>query len=103
MTERGRRLFGLKTGIPSVTNHHAIHDLSGVTAGEGTKNGELFAIQLFARAIDLRETMVSVDDRSRIAGKMFTAASYRRCSQSRVKRPVVSDHLLNRLPITASP
>ena len=29
MTERGRRFLGLETGIPAVTNHHAIDDLFG--------------------------------------------------------------------------
>ena len=100
MTERGGRFFGLKARIPSVTNHHAIHDLFGVTAGEGAKHGELFPIQLFAGAINFRQTVVSVDDRSGIAGKMFTAAGYRRCSQTRVKRTGVPDDLLDRLPIT---
>src|SRR5205085_8535640 len=100
MAERRRRFFWLQARIPSVTNHHSIPGLFGRNAGEGAKHGQLFPIQLVAGAINFRQTVVSVDDRSGIAGKMFTAAGYRRCSQTRVKRTGVPDDLLDRLPIT---
>src|SRR5438093_8530473 len=98
MTERRRCFLLFETGIPPVANHHAIDNMalrsSRTAAGKSAEDCQLFAIQLFASTIDLRQTVMGIDDGSRIAGKMFSAAGYSRSAQRVVKGSRVPDHLL---------
>src|SRR6266699_2547248 len=106
MTERGRRFLLFETGIPPVTNHHAIDNMglrsSRIAARKSTEDCEFFAIQLFPSAIDFRQTVMGIDDGRRIAGEMFPAAGYPRSTQRAVERSRVPDYLLHRFSVTAT-
>src|SRR5438552_13994022 len=106
MTERRRCLFLFETGIPAVTNHHAIDNIvlgsSRTIARKSAEDCEFFAIQLFTGTIDFRQTMMGIDDGSRIAWKMFPAACYPRNPQRAIERSRVPDYLLDRFSVTAT-
>src|SRR5882724_5872200 len=106
MTERRRCFLLFETGIPPVTNHHAIDNMalrsSRTAVRKSTEDCELFAIQLFTGTIDFRQTMMGIDDCSRIAGEMFPAAGYPRGTQRAVERSRVPDYLLDRFSVTAT-
>src|SRR5438874_7421117 len=106
MTERGRCFLLFETGIPPVTNHHAIDNIvlgsSRTVAGKSAEDREFFAIQLFTGPIDFRQTMMGIDHGSGITGKMFPTAGYPRGTQGIIKRSRVPDHLLDRFSVTAT-
>src|SRR5437763_4897272 len=106
MTERRRCFLLFETGIPPMTNHHAIDNIvlgsSRTVAYKSAKDCEFFAIQLFTGAIDFRQTMMRIDDGSRIAWKMFPAACYPRNTQRAIERSRVPDYLLDRFSVTAT-
>src|SRR6266480_6384639 len=106
MTERRRCFLLFETGIPPVTNHHAIDNValrsSRTAARKSMEDCKFFAIQLFAGTIDFRQTMMGIDDGSRIAGEMFPAAGYARSTQRAVERSRVPDYLLDRFSVTAT-
>src|SRR5258708_27149118 len=98
MTERCRCFLLLETGIPPVTNHHAIDNAvlrrSRVVARNGAEDCEFLAIQLFASPIDFPQTVMGIDHGSRLTGEMFPAAGHTRRTQSSVNRSRVPDYLL---------
>src|SRR2546421_5157159 len=106
MTQRCRCFLLFETGIPPVTNHHAIDNMalrrSRSVADKSTEDCKLLAIQLFTGAIDFRQTVMGIDHGSRIAGEMFPAAGYPRHPQRVVERSRVPDHLLDRFSVTAT-
>src|SRR5437879_13474161 len=106
MTERRRCFLLFETGIPPVTNHHAIDNVglggSRPAACKSAEDCEFFAIQLFASAIDFWQTMVGIDDCSGIAREMFPAAGDACTTQRVVKRSRIRDYLLNRFSVTAT-
>src|SRR5256885_8823786 len=106
MTERCRCFLLFEAGIPPVTNHHAIDNMvlcrPRIAARKSAEDCEFFAIQLFAGPIDFRQTMMGIDHRSGITGKMFPTAGYPRGTQRIIKRSRVPDHLLDRFSVTAT-
>src|SRR5437899_1390750 len=106
MTERCRCFLLFETGIPPVTNHHAIDNMvlcrSRIVARKSAEDCELLAIQLFASPIDFRQTMMGINHGSRVTGEMFPAAGYARSPQCVVKRSRVPDYLFDRFSVTAT-
>src|SRR5437763_10469049 len=106
MTERRRCFLLFETGIPPMTNHHAIDNIvlgsSRTVAYKSAEDCEFFAIQLFTGTIDFRQTMMGIDDGSRIAGEMFPAACYPRNTQRAIEHSRVPDYLLDRFSVTAT-
>src|SRR6266403_1580328 len=106
MTERCRYFLLFEAGIPPVTNHHAIDNAvlrrSRIVARKGAEDCEFLAIQLFARPIDFRQTVMGIDHCSRVPGEMFPAAGDARSTQRVVKRRRVPDYLLDRFSVTAT-
>src|SRR4030095_9097945 len=106
MTERCRCFLLFETGIPPVTNHHAIDNMAlrsfRAAVRKSTEDCELFAIQLFTGTIDFRQTMMGIDDCRRITGEMGPAAGYPRVTQRAVERSRVPDYLLDRFSVTAT-
>src|SRR5437899_1974493 len=99
MTERRWCFFLFETGIPAVTNHHAIDNValrsSRTAACKSAKDCQFFAIQLFAGTIDFRQTVMGIDDCSGITGEMFPTAGYPRSTQRVVERGCVPDYLVD--------
>src|SRR5437868_14423713 len=93
MTERRRCFLLFETGIPPVTNHHAIDEVGAIelnrpcfrcrprcrrsrrtAARKSAEDSEVFAIQLFLGPFDFRQTVMRIDHCSRVPGEMFPAA-----------------------------
>src|SRR5438105_7821212 len=106
LTERRRCFLLFEAGIPPVTNHHAIENVvlrsSRTAARKSAEDCELLAIQLVASPIDFRQTVMSIDHRSGVAGEMFSAAGDARRTQCIIKRSRVPDYLLHRFSVTAA-
>src|SRR5437762_5705375 len=106
MTERRRCFLLFETGIPPVTNHHAIDNVvlgsSRTVARKSAEDCELFAIQLFTGTIDFRQTVMGIDDRGGIAGEMFPAACYPRNTQRAIEHSRVPDYLIDRFSVKAT-
>src|SRR4051794_17758463 len=69
---------------------------------ETAENGELFRIQLLARAIDLGQFVMRIERGGGIAGKMFATAQNSLCAHGVVECARVLDHFVDRLSVTAT-
>jgi len=106
MTERRRCFLLFETGIPPVTNHHAISIMvlrsSRTATPAKARRQRALRDPLFAGPIDFWQTVMGIDHRSGVAGEMFPAAGHARRSQRVVKRRRVPNNLLDRFSVTAT-
>src|SRR5664279_2666710 len=88
-----------------MTDHHAIDSLRtaqrAVPTDESAEHSQLFAIQLLAGALNLREIVMRIDRSCGVTREMFTATRDPLLPHGAVERAGVTDDLLDRFAVTA--